>query len=129
MTKKTKKKKKRKKEKKKSLHTPKPRVGGILLDYFKLNIVGGTLAEFTPAGKIQRDLGKEFDDFIMLVWDQGPFIATGSHTVSLGSQDSLYRGQIQKLLQCCQKFIPTDSSCYNDSEKKYTLTYLRSSVS
>ena len=32
-------------------------------------------------------------------------------------QTSLYTGQIQKLLQCCQKNIPTDFSCYNDSEE------------
>ena len=46
---------------------------------------------------------KRFDNFIMLVWAQGsPFhIAAGSHPVqeAWGSQDSLYRGQIQKLLQ------------------------------
>ena len=56
----------------------------------------------------------------MLVWVQGsPFhIAAGSHPVqeAWGSQDSLYRGQIQKLLQL-SKTIPRDSSCYNDSEK------------
>ena len=43
----------------------------------------------------------------MLVWVQGsPFhIAAGSHPVqeAWGSQDSLYRGQIQKLFQCCRK--------------------------
>ena len=34
-----------------------------------------------------------------------PHIAAGSHHVqeACGSQDSLYRGQIQKFLQCCQK--------------------------
>ena len=42
-----------------------------------------------------------------------------------GSQDSLYRGQIQKLLQCCQKpyqQIPLVITI----QKKYSLTYLRS---
>ena len=34
-----------------------------------------------------------------------------------GSQDSLYRGQIQKLLQCCREPYQHISSCYNDSEK------------
>ena len=45
--------------------------------------------------------------FIMLVWVQGSLchIAAGSHPIqeAWGSQDSLYRGQIQKFLQCCQK--------------------------
>ena len=43
----------------------------------------------------------------MLVWVQGSLchIAAGSHPIqeAWGSQDSLYRGQIQKFLQCCQK--------------------------
>ena len=55
----------------------------------------------------QLKRNKRFDNFIMLVWVQeSPFhIAAGSHPVqeASGSQDSLYRGQIQKLLQCCQK--------------------------
>ena len=70
----------------------------------------------------------------MLVWVQGsPFhrpIAAGSHPVqeAWGSQDSLYRGQIQKLLQCCQKpfqQIPLVITI----QKKYSLTYLRRTVS
>ena len=55
----------------------------------------------------QLERNKMFDNFIMLVWVQGsPFyIAAGSHPVqeAWGSQDSLYRGQIQKLLQCCRE--------------------------
>ena len=58
--------------------------------------IGRTLARFTQLIRY-----KEFDDFIMLVWDQGPtfHIASGSHPVheAWGSEDSLYRGQIQKL--------------------------------
>ena len=45
-----------------------------------------------------------------------------SCTGSLGSQDSLYRGQIQKLLQCCREpyqQIPLVITIYNDSEKVY----------
>ena len=63
----------------------------------------------------------------MLVGVQGSVshIAAGSYPVQ---KDSLYRGQIQKLLQCYQKTIPTDSSYYNDSEK-YSLNYLRRTVS
>ena len=75
---------------------------------------GQTLAKFN-----QLKRNKRFDNFIVLVWFQGSLchIAAGSHPVqeAWGSQDSLYRGQIQKFLQCCQK--PTDSACYNDSEK------------
>ena len=61
---------------------------------------GRTLAKFN-----QLKRSKRFNNFIMLVWVQGSIfhIAAGSHPVqeSWGSQDSLYRGQIQKLLQCC----------------------------
>ena len=65
----------------------------------------------------------------MLVWVQGsPFhIAAGSHPVqeeAWGSQDSLYRCQIQKLLQCCREpyhQIPLILTI----RKKYRLTYLR----
>ena len=63
--------------------------------------IGRTLAKFT-----QLKRNKRFDNFIMLVGVQGSLfhIAAGSHPVqeALGSQDSLYRGQIQKLLQCCR---------------------------
>ena len=57
----------------------------------------------------QLKRNKRFDNFIMLVWVQGsPFyIAAGSRPVGLQeawvSQDSLYKGQIQKLLQCCRE--------------------------
>ena len=68
----------------------------------------------------------------MLVWVQGsPFhIAAGSPPVqeAWGSQDSLYRGQIQKLLQCCRepyRQIPLVLKI----QKKYSLTYLRRTVS
>ena len=60
----------------------------------------------TPdASKIKSAEKKKFDNFIMLVWGQGSIfhIAAGSHPAqeALGSQDSLYMGQIQKLLQGC----------------------------
>ena len=68
----------------------------------------------------------------MLVWVQGsPFhVAAGSHPVqeAWGSQDSLYRGQIQKWLQSCQKpyqQIPLVTTI----QKKYSLAYLRRTVS
>ena len=91
-------------------------------------IIGRTLAKFTH---LKRN--KRFDNFIMLVGVQGSLfhIAAGSHpdgTESVGSQDSLYRGQIQKLLQCCQKpyqQIPLIITI----QKKYSLTYLRRTVS
>ena len=64
----------------------------------------------------------------MLVGVQGSLfhIATGSHHAqeAWGPQDSLYRGQIQKLLQCCQKpyqQIPLIITI----QKKYSLTFLR----
>ena len=69
---------------------------------FEWPTTGRTLRKFT-----QLKRNKRFDNFIMLVWVQGsPFhIAAGSHPVqeAWGSQDSLYRGQIQKLLQCCRE--------------------------
>ena len=68
----------------------------------------------------------------MLVWVQGsPFhVAAGLHHVQevWGSQDSLYRGQLQKLLQCCREpyqQIPLVITI----QKKYRLTYLRRTVS
>ena len=64
----------------------------------------------------------------MLVWVQGSLfhIAAGSHSVQevWGSQDGLHMGQIQKLLQCCQKpyqQIPLLLTI----QKKYSFTYLR----
>ena len=67
-----------------------------------VHLIGQKLQRFT-----QLKRNKRFDNFIMLVWVQGsPFhIAARSHPVqeAWGSQDSLYRGQIQKFLQCCQK--------------------------
>ena len=64
------------------------------------NNIGWTLAKF-----IQLRRNKSFDNFIMLVWVQGSLfhIAAGSHPVQEagGSQDNLYRCQIQKLLQYC----------------------------
>ena len=43
----------------------------------------------------------------MLVWVQGSsfHIAAGSHPVqeAWGSQDSLYKGHIQKLIECCRE--------------------------
>ena len=90
--------------------------GLFIMSGLLCRIIGRTLAKFT-----QLKRNKRFDNFIMLVGVQGLLfhIAAGSHPVqeAWGSQDSLYRGQIQKLLQCCQKTIPTDSSYYNDSEK------------
>ena len=68
----------------------------------------------------------------MLVFVQeSPFHnAAGSHPVqgAWGSEDSLCRGQIQKLLQCCQKpyqQIPLIITI----QKKYSLTYIRCTVS
>ena len=62
--------------------------------------IGRKLQKFT-----QLKRNKRFDNFIMLVWVQGsPFhIAARSHPAqeAWGSQGSLYRGQIQELLQCC----------------------------
>ena len=67
-----------------------------------LNLVGRQRAQFIQLKRYTR-----FDNFIMLVWGQGSIfqIAAESHPVqeAWGSQDSLYRGQIQKLLRCCQK--------------------------
>ena len=89
-------------------------------------LIGQTLRKFT-----QLKRNKRFDNFIWLVGVQGsPFhTATGSHPVqeAWGSQDSLYRGQIQNLFQCCQKpyqQIPLVITI----QKKYRLTYLRRTV-
>ena len=89
-------------------------------------ILGRKLRKFT-----QLKRNKRFDNFIMLVWFQGsPFhIAAGSYPVqgAWGSQDSLCRDQIQKLLQCCQKLyqqIPLVITI----QKKYSLAYLRRTV-
>ena len=89
-------------------------------------------ATFRPdATKVYSAEKKGFDNFIMLVWVQGsPFhIAARSHPgqEAWGSQDSLYRGQIQKLLQCCREpyqQIPLVITI----QKKYSLTYLRRTV-
>ena len=75
--------------------------------------LGLELARFTQLKRCTR-----FDDFIMLVWGQGWIfqMAAGSLPVqeACGSQNSLYRGQIQKFLQSCKNHqIPR----YNDSEK------------
>ena len=99
--------------------------------------------KFTSFDKLKSDLGrklqkftqlkrnKRFDKFIMLVWVQGsPFhITARSHSVqeTWGSQDSLYRGQIQKLLECCREpyhQIPLVIMI----QKKFSLTYLRRTV-
>ena len=100
---------------------------GSRLTYCRLDIIDRKLRTFT-----QLKRNKRFDNFIMLVWVQGsPFhIAAGSHPVqeAWGSQDSLYRGQIQKLLQCCREpyqQIPLVITI----QKKYSLTYLRRTVS
>ena len=65
-------------------------------------LLGLTLAKFN-----QLKRNKRFHNFIMFLWVQGSIfhIVSGSHPVqeARGSKDSLYRGQIQKLLQCCQK--------------------------
>ena len=109
-------------------------VGPIILDVhvckqwpMKRHVLGRTLAKFT-----QLKRNKRFDNFIMLVGVQGSLfhIAVGSHPVqeAWGSQDSLYRGQIQKLIQWCQKpyqQIPLIITI----QKKYSLTYLRRTVS
>ena len=64
--------------------------------------LGLTLARFTHLKRHTR-----FDDFIMLVWGQGSIFHNGAGPL-LGQgtwvlQNSLYRGQFQKLLQCCQE--------------------------
>ena len=96
---------------------------GIL---FSRSYIGRTLQKFT-----QLKRNKRFDNIIMLVWVLGsPFhIAAESHPVEevWGSQDSLYRGQIQKLLQFCREpyqQIPLVITI----QKKYSLTYLRRTV-
>ena len=68
----------------------------------------------------------------MLVGVQGSLFhnAAGSRPVqeAWGSQDSLYRSQIQKLLQYCQnpyQQIPLVKTI----QKQYSLTYLRRTVS
>ena len=77
-------------------------------------LLGRTLAKFN-----QLKGNNTFDMFILLVWVQGSLfhIAAGSHPVqeAWGSQDNLYRGQI--VASMLSRTIPTDSSCYNDSEK------------
>ena len=80
------------------------------------NILGRTLANFN-----QLKRNKRFDNSIMLVWVKWSLIhiAARSHPVQKaggGSQDSLYRGQIQKLLQWCKKHTKR-FFCYNDSVK------------
>ena len=68
----------------------------------------------------------------MLVGVQGSLfhIAARSHPVqeAWGSQDSLYRGQIQKLLQCCRDPYQ-QISLVKTIQKKYSLNYLRRTVS
>ena len=90
-------------------------------------VLGRTLGKFT-----QLKRNKRFVNFIMLVGVQGSLfqIAAGSHPVqeAWGSQDSLHRGQIQKLLNFFQKpyqQIPLIITI----QKKYSLTYLRRTVS
>ena len=72
----------------------------IQLQVFEiLSVIARTPAKFT-----QLKRNKRFDNSIMLVGVQGSLfhIAAVSHPVQKGwrSQDSLNRGQIQKLLQC-----------------------------
>ena len=75
-------------------------------DYLRFSIMGWTQARFTQLKRYQ-----EFDDCIMLVWDQE--FAAGP----AGSQDSLL-----------SKSIPPDSLVIT-IQKKYSLTYLRRTVS
>ena len=70
----------------------------------------------------------------MLVWVQGSLchIAAGSHPIqeAWGSRHKIvYTGSNSKVPSMLSKTIPTDSACYNDSEKKYSLTYLQRTVS
>ena len=89
--------------------------------------LGRKLRKFT-----QLKRNKRFDNFIMLVWVQeSPFhIAAGSLPVqeAWGSQDSLYRGQIHKFLQCCREPYQQISLVIT-IQKKYCLTYLRRTIS
>ena len=93
----------------------------------RIRVLDRTLGKFT-----QLKRNKRFDNFIMLVGVQGSLfhIAAGSHPVqeAWGLQDSLYRGQIQKLLQCCRdpyQLIPLVKTI----QKKYNLSYLRRTAS
>ena len=93
--------------------------------FSSMQIIGRKLRKYT-----QLKRNKRFDNFIMLVWIQkAPFhIAARSHPVqeARGSQDSLYRGQIQKLLQCCRD--PYHQIPIITIQKKYSLTYLQRSM-
>ena len=102
---------------------------GSLVSYQVLYI-GWMLPKYTQLKRLKRN--KRFDNFIMLVWIQGSQfrVAAGSHPVqeAWGSQGSLYRGQIQKLLQCCREpyqQIPLVITI----QKKYYLTYLQRAIS
>ena len=80
---------------------------------FIIKAVGYQSIGRTPPKFTQLRRNKRFDNFIMLVWVQGsPFhIAAGSHPV----QDTW--GSNSKVASMFSRTIPTDSSCYNDSEK------------
>ena len=73
------------------------------------------LAKFT-----QLKRNKRFDNFIMLVRVQGSLfhIAAGSHPVQEAWGNKIVCTEV-KFKSCFNvvKTIPTDSSCYNDSEK------------
>ena len=67
----------------------------------------------------------------MLVWVQGsPFhIAAGSHPVQEAwGHKIVCTGSNSKVASMLSRTIPSDTSCYNNSEK-YSLTYLRRTVS
>ena len=75
-----------------------------------------------------------FDSFIMWVRVQGSpcHIAAGPHPVQeAGGHKIIYTGV--KFKSCFNVVKnhqpPTNSACYHDSEKKYSLTYLRRTVS
>ena len=78
-------------------------------------ILGWTLAKFN-----QLKRNKRFD-FIMLVWVQGSLFHIPVHK-AWESQDSLYRAQIQKLLQCCQKLYTNRFLLYDSQKVQFDLS-------
>ena len=89
-----------------------------------------TIIGWMPARFTQLKSSKRFDNFIMLVW--GPRINISyccQVTPCTGCRGNIffYLGQILKLPQCCQK--PYQQILVLTIQKKYSLTYLRHTVS
>ena len=90
----------------------------FLLTY-RLTVIGRMLGKFTQLKRNNR--------YVNLCWNLVGIQGSLFH-IAAGSQDSLYRGQIQKLLQCCQdpyQQIPVVITI----QKKYSLIYLRRTIS